>query len=492
MPDPILADSCDILIRGADLVDGSGAARRAADVAVTDDRIVAVGELAAMKAGRTLDGSGMVLSPGFVDVHTHDDFALLNTPEMTPKVSQGVTTVVVGNCGVSLAPLAIEGRPPPPLDLVAGDGRWRFGEFSDFLDGLDLDPPALNAACLTGHSTLRVGVMDRLDRAASETEIAAMRGRLADSLDAGSIGFSTGLNYPPAEAAPTDEVIGIAKALTDHGALYCTHMRDEGEHVMEALDETFLIGREAGVPVVISHHKVHGIKNFGRSPETLRHIETAARRQPVSLDVYPYTASSTVLLRQFCDKAQRIMVAWSVPMPTAQGRDLEDVAAELGCGVDEAIDRLQPAGAIYFSMDEEDVRRILSHPRAMIGSDGLPNDNHPHPRLWGTFPRVLGHYCRDLGLFELEEAVRRMTAYPAERFGLKDRGTVREGAFADLVLFDPKTVLDRASFENPKQPADGIALVMVNGRVVWQDGQHTGARPGRALRRGDQDRPAAA
>lgn len=484
--------SCDILIRGADLIDGSGAARRRADVAIRDDRILAVGDLTAMTAGQTVEGSGLVLAPGFIDVHTHDDFALLNTPEMTPKVSQGVTTVVVGNCGVSLAPLAIEGRPPPPLDLVAGDGQWRFGGFVDFLDGLDKDPASLNAACLTGHSTLRVGVMDRLDRPATEAEIAAMRDRLAESLEVGSVGFSTGLNYPPAVAAPTEEIIGIAKALTEFGALYCTHMRDEGEHVMEALDESFLIGRETGAPVVISHHKVHGIKNFGRSPETLRHIDAAAMYQPVALDVYPYTASSTVLLREFCAKAQRIMVSWSVPMPSAQGRDLEDVAAELGCSVDEAIDRLQPAGAIYFSMDEEDVRGILSHPRAMIGSDGLPNDTHPHPRLWGTFPRVLGHYCRDLGLFELEEAVRRMTAYPAERFGLKDRGMVREGAYADLVLFDADTILDKATFDDPKRPAEGIALVMVNGRAVWRDGAHTGDRPGRALRRGDLNRPAAA
>ena len=181
-------------------------------------------------------------------------------------------------------------------------------------------------------------------------------------------------------------------------------------------------------------------------------------------------------------KADRVLVAWSKAMPSASGRNIEDVAAELGCGVEEAVERLQPAGGIYFSMDESDVQRILAYPYAMIGSDGLPNDEHPHPRLWGTFPRVLGHYSRDLGLFSLEEAVRRMTGYPAGRFGLADRGEIRVGAFADLVLFDPHTVEDRATFEAPEQPAAGIAQVMVNGRAVWRDGGPTGARVGRVLR----------
>ncbi len=477
------AERCDTLFRDALIIDGTGAPGWRGDLAVTGDRITALGDLARMRGGDEIEADGLALAPGFIDVHTHDDYVLLSKPEMTPKVSQGVSTVVVGNCGVSIAPLAIPGRPPAPLDLVAGEGDWRFASFAELFGAVDAAPPATNAAFLVGHSTLRVGVMDRLDRAASEREIGAMRAALDRALEDGAIGFSTGLAYPTAIAAPTEEIVALASGLKDHGGLYATHMRNEGEEIVAALEETFHIGRALEVPVVISHHKLHGEASHGRSGETLGIIDEARRGHAVSFDVYPYTASSTTLSLDFMKLADRVLVAWSKAMPSASGRDIEDVAAELGCGVEEAVERLQPAGGIYFSMDEADVRRILSHPYAMIGSDGLPNDEHPHPRLWGTFPRVLGHYSRDLGLFSLEEAVRRMTGYPASRFGLTDRGEIRVGAFADLVLFDPRTVEDRATFEAPRQPAAGISQVMVNGRAVWRDGAATGARAGRALRR---------
>jgi len=210
------------------------------------------------------------------------------------------------------------------------------------------------------------------------------------------------------------------------------------------------------------------------------------------MDVYPYIASSTVLLPSFMDDCPRVLITWSEPHPDQAGRDISDIAADWACSWDEAAERLLPAGAIYFQMDEDDLQRILAFPNAMIGSDGLPHDAHPHPRLWGTFPRVLGHYARDVGLFSLEEAVRKMTSLTARQFGLKDRGVLREGAYADLVLFDPDTVLDRATFEDPKQPAAGIEAVWVNGRRVWEAGAHTGNRPGRALRRQDLDAPQAA
>jgi N-acyl-D-amino-acid deacylase len=280
-------------------------------------------------------------------------------------------------------------------------------------------------------------------------------------------------------------VIELAKALGAYHGLHSTHMRDEADHIAESLAETFRIGREAHVPVVISHHKCAGTHNFGRSKETLGLIEAARGRQPLGLDVYPYIAGSTMLGSARGLQASRILVAWSRPHPEAAGRDLKDVAAEMGLSTEAAIEALSPAGGIFFSMDEDDVRRILAYPHSMIGSDGLPHDVHPHPRLWGTFPRVLGHYARDAGLFSLEEAVRKMTSLSAGRFGLKDRGEIREGAYADLVVFDPETVEDAATFDEPKQPAKGIDLVLVNGRIVWQDGAHTGARPGRALRRQD-------
>jgi N-acyl-D-amino-acid deacylase len=410
---------------------------------------------------------------------------------MSCKVSQGVTTVVTGNCGVSLAPLHVDDRPPAPLDLICETADGFYADFGAYLDAIDADPPALNAVAQVGHSTLRLGAMDRLDRPASGEEISVMRGRLEASLEAGAVGLSTGLFYPPAEAAPTEEVVAIAKGLTAFGALHTTHMRDESEHVTDSIAETLLIGREAGVPVVISHHKCAGAPNHGRSPETLALIDKGRRGQPVGLDAYPYVAGSTMLDSGRLMGASRIIVTWSSQRPEVAGRDLADIAAEMDCSLEDAVTALKPAGGIFFMMDEDDVRRILAYPHTMIGSDGLPHDEHPHPRLWGTFPRVLGHYRRDVGLFSLEEAVRKMTSITARQFGLKDRGVIRDGAYADLVLFDPDTVADRATFDTPCEPSAGIRMVMVNGRIVWQDGAHTGARPGRALRRQNLDRPQA-
>jgi N-acyl-D-amino-acid deacylase len=252
---------------------------------------------------------------------------------------------------------------------------------------------------------------------------------------------------------------------------------------LESLDESFEIGRRADVPVVISHHKTAGQANFGRSVESLRKIEQAVAQQPVGLDVYPYSASSTILKPEWVSEARQVLIAWSKSAPDQAGRFLADVAADWGVDQAEAASRLQPAGAIYFSMDEGDVRRILSFPHSMIGSDGLPHDSHPHPRLWGTFPRVLGHYSREIGLFPLEEAVRRMTGLPAQQFRLRERGLVRAGYHADLTIFDPETVIDRATFESPMQPAAGIMGVFVNGVRVWPALAPGKSRPGRVLRR---------
>lgn len=474
---------CDLLVAGGTVIDGTGAPRRRADVAVDDDRIVAVGDLSGISAGSRIDATGKIVAPGFIDVHTHDDRALLSSPSMDMKVSQGVTSVVVGNCGVSLAPLRLDRRPPPPLDLLGDQEWWRFDSFGAFLDAVADQPAAVNAAFLTGHSTLRVGTMDTLDRPADAGEVKAMRARLEQSLAAGACGLSTGLFYAPAKSAPTEEVIEIARALKAHGGLYVTHMRDEADGVIDSLEETFLIGREAGVPVVVSHHKVTGKANFGRSAETLALFERYRASQRIGLDVYPYRASSTVLKADSIAVASRVLVTWSVPHPEHRGRDLADIARDLGCDIYEAAERLQPAGAIYFSMDEDDVQRILSYPNAMFGSDGLPHDAFPHPRLWGTFPRILGHYSRDLGLFPLEEAVHRMTGLSADQFGLEGRGTVAEGGFADLCVFDADDIIDAASFEDPMRPAPGIEHVLVNGRPVWRAGAAVANRPGRVLKR---------
>ncbi|MBI4184162.1 MAG: D-aminoacylase [Proteobacteria bacterium] len=475
---------CDLVIRGGEVIDGTGAPRRRADLAVAGERVVAIGDLGRTAGAVEIDASGRAVAPGFIDVHTHDDRLLLSGPDMAPKVSQGVTTVIAGNCGISLAPLRLTRRPPPPLDLLGDERWWHFGDFGTYAEAIERAPAATNVAMLVGHSTLRVGTMDSLDRPARDGEVERMRALLAESLRQGAIGLSTGLFYPTARSAPTDEVVAIAGTLKALGGLYVTHMRDEADHVEESIDETLEIGRRAGVPVVISHHKTVGRRNFGRTRETLAKIERARARQAVGLDVYPYIASSSVISIERIRMGIPVLVSWSVPHPEAAGRDLDDVAAEWGCDRVEAAERLKPGGAIYFQLDEEDVRRVLSYPHAMIGSDGLPHDARPHPRLWGTFPRVLGHYARDLGLFGLEEAVRRMTGLPAACFGIADRGVVRAGAFADLVVFDPLTVIDRATFDEPVRPAAGIDAVVVNGRVVWRAGASTGDRPGRLLRRG--------
>ncbi len=478
-----LPATCDLVIRNGEVIDGSGAPRFRADVGIVDDRIAALGDLARVRGAIEVEARGRIVAPGFIDVHTHDDQLLLGSPGMAPKASQGVTTVVVGNCGVSLAPLRLQRAPPPPLDLLGDRQAFRFRRFGDYLDALDEAPPATNAACLVGHSTLRVGCMDGLDRPATASEIDAMRASLADALEAGAIGLSTGLFYSLAQAAPAGEVTALASVLAPAGAIYTTHMRNEGDRVVDSLEETFGTARAAAVPVVVSHHKCAGMRNFGRTRETLPRIARAMEEQKVGLDAYPYTASSTVLRPDLVDLAEKVLVTWSKPHPDQAGRELSSIAADWGVTPAAAAQRLQPGGGIFWIMDEGDVRRVLAFAHTMIGSDGLPHDSHPHPRLWGTFPRVLGHYARDVGLFPLEEAVRRMTGLPAATFGLAGRGAVREGAQADLVVFDPETVADRATFERPIQPAAGIDLVLVNGRAVWREGRATGDRPGRVLRR---------
>ena len=472
----------DLILRNGTVIDGAGTPRRAADVAIRGDRIAAIGDLSGDTGAVEIDAAGLIVAPGFIDVHTHDDHALLSKPDMAFKVSQGVSTVVVGNCGLSLAPLQFAGdNPPPPLDLL-GDG-YRFPRMADFFDALEETPPALNAAALVGHSTLRVGAMDDLDRPATESEIADMREQLSEALDAGAIGMSTGLYYDPAKAAPTKEIIELAELLGPANGLYTTHLRDEGEQLQPAMEEAFEIGRAAGVKVVLSHHKSSGTPNFGKTVESLALIEKTRKEQPVTLDVYPYDASSTVLQMERVGVSKRTIVTWSKPHPEMAGRDLSDIAAEMGCDEAAAAQALQPAGAIYFMMDEADVRRVLEYPHAMVASDRLPHDEFPHPRLWGTFPRVLGHYSRDLGLMPLEEAVRRMSGLPAAEFGLTGRGVLATGNYADIVLFDADSVADMADFEHPTEAAAGISLVVVNGKIIWRDGRPTGARPGKALRR---------
>ncbi len=476
--------SADLIIRNAKLVDGTGAAGWHGDVAVAGGRITELGTALNHNASSEIDADGLVLAPGFIDAHTHDDRAVLSDPAMACKVSQGVTSVVTGNCGISIAPVTLNARPPEPLNLICPEPEHFFPTFAAYFDALEKAPPALNVIAQAGHASLRAVTMDRFDRAATASEIERMRDLLRQALRDGAAGFSTGLYYPPAREAPTEEIEALAAIVGEEGGFHSTHMRNEAEGVLDSLAESFRIGASADIPVIISHHKCVGLANHGRSQETLKAIEAARQRQTVGLDMYPYIASSTVLQKtRICD-ATRVLITWSDKVAGLEGRDLEEVAREMGLTVDETIDRISPAGGIYFMMDETDVRRIMQFPATMIGSDGLPHDKHPHPRLWGTFPRVLGHYAREEKLFPLEEAVRKMTSLTARTFGLENRGVLAEGAHADLVLFDPGTIIDSATFDSPQTPAVGIARVFVDGACVWRDNRPTGARPGKGLRGG--------
>ncbi|OLE20307.1 MAG: D-aminoacylase [Betaproteobacteria bacterium 13_1_20CM_3_63_8] len=473
----------DLLIRNATVIDGTRAPRYEADIAVNGDRIAAIGKLERAHAEVELDASGKVAAPGFIDAHTHDDRLMLSAPEMAPKVSQGVTTVIAGNCGISLAPAPNGMRAPvtPPLDILDDEGTWfRFRRFGDYVDELRARPAAANCALLVGHSMLRLQTMDDVDKPATGAERSRMRALVDEALAAGAIGVSTGLYYEPASAAPTEEVIEICRPLAARNGLYVTHMRNEGEKIIDSLEETFRIGRALGVPVVISHHKVAGQPNHGRSKETLPLIEARMKSQRIGLDCYPYCASSTILSASRAAVATKTLVTWSKPHPEVAGMELGAIAAQLNL----SIDSLLPAGAIYFSMDEADVQRILGFEHTMIGSDGLPHDAAPHPRLWGTFPRVLGHYARGLGLFPLETAVYKMTGLTASTFGLKARGILRQGMAADITVFDAGEIDEVATFAKPVQPAKGIETVIVNGAIAWHGGRGSGARPGKVLTRG--------
>jgi len=484
-----LSKHFDLLIRGGTVIDGTKAPRFDADVGITDGHIAAIGDLSHATADRVLSATGRIVAPGFIDSHTHDDQAVLSHAEMPAKVSQGVTTVVTGNCGVSAAPLREDMDLPMPLNLIGAPAEGRFTTFAAYLDALRNTPSSVNVAAMIGHSTLRGVTMSDLYRPANQAEIAAMRTHVEEAMAAGAIGMSTGTFYATATAAPMEEIIEVGRPLTARGALYVTHMRDESDKIMEALEETFAIGRALDVPVVISHHKAMHAPNFGKTKVTLPFIRETMQHQCVSLDCYPYTAGSTMIRTDRGMLDGRVLIASSAPHPECAGRDLADIAREWGLPKDEAARKLQPGSAIYFMMDEDDVQRVLAFDETMIGSDGIPLGDKPHPRLWGTFPRVLGHYSRDVGLFPLETAVWKMTGLTARNFGLHGRGTLQIGQHADIVVFDAATVRDAANYDTPTKAAEGIDTVIVNGTIAWQHGVHSGARSGQVITR--REHPAA-
>ncbi|KRG64781.1 D-aminoacylase [Stenotrophomonas humi] len=468
----------DVLIRDALILDGSDQPGVLGNVAIRDGRIVAIGQCDG-DAAQVIDARGLALAPGFIDVHTHDDLEVIRNPDMASKLSQGVTTVVVGNCGISASPVRIRNAVPDPMNLLGDASDFRYPDFASYRDAVQRARPAVNVAALVGHTALRQNHMDRLDRTATADEIIAMRTQLRHSLAQGALGLSSGLAYASAYSAAASEVSELALELPQ-GGLYATHLRDEFAGILEAMEEAFDAARAPQASVRVSHLKCAGIDNWGRSREVLDYLQTTSSDQDVACDCYPYAASASTLdLKQVTD-AYDILITWSESEPAQGGRLLADIAADWNLPLMDAAIRLQPAGAVYHCMDEADVRSILSHPLTMIGSDGLPRDPRPHPRLWGTFPRVLGHYARDEQLFPLHTAVHKMTGLPASRFSMGARGHIREGWCADLVLFDPARVRDTASFHDPIRAAEGIEAVWVNGRLAY-DGRNVIAHPGRFI-----------
>jgi dihydroorotase/N-acyl-D-amino-acid deacylase len=501
----------DLLITGGTVVDGTGAPRFRADVAIRGDRIALVSRqpLANARARRTIDAAGLIVAPGFIDLHAHLE-PLLRMPDAESHVRQGVTTALGG---------------------PDGGGPWPFAAYLDSAQALGM---AMNVAFLVGHNTIRRAVMQLADRAPSAAELDRMRAMVAQGMSEGAFGLSTGLRYLPGTFSKTDEVVALAKVAADSGGIYTSHLREEGLGLFEGVAEAIEIGRQSGITVVLTHHKAIGKQMWGQSARTLAMVDSARGAGiDVRIDQYPYTATSTgigVLVptwalaggdsafeRRLADRAlrdsivrgivtlintdrgsgdiSRVQLARVSWQPSLEGRTLRDWATERGLeptpenGAELVIEAVTRGGAsaIYHVLDEGDVERIMKHPQTMIASDGRlsrPGDGHPHPRGYGTFPRVLARYVREKQVLTLEEAVHKMTGLPAAALRLPDRGRIATGARADIVLFDANTVADRATFEDPHHYPVGIPYVIVNGTLAVDDGRFTGARGGRVLRRG--------
>ncbi|HLO26729.1 MAG TPA: D-aminoacylase [Geobacteraceae bacterium] len=529
------------LFRGATLVDGSGEPPRPADVAVAGNRIVAVGKGVDGPAEKVVDAGGLVLAPGFIDIHSHTDATLFAYPRVESKAFQGVTTEVTGNCGLGVFPVQ-SGRNEELADYLAlhgfylPPGGFPWGDFASYADHVDLLGPGIHVAPLVGHAPLRIAAMGMDNRPPTAAEMERMQNMLASALRQGAWGMSTGLIYPPGSYAAKEELVALARTLAAHGALYASHIRNEGDGMLAALDEAIAIGRESGARVEVSHLKAMGGSNRGRGREALARL-SAAREAGVDVgaDQYPYDASATSLsavvpqwahaggvaslmrrlkgpdLRdRLQDEIGREMAAregaggimvsnvrsernrrWS-------GQTIDRIAAAWCCPPEEAVIRLLleeegAVGAIFFSMAEEDVTAILADPQVSVGSDGhglnaaAAAGEATHPRSYGTFARVLGRYVRDKNTLSLAAAVHKMSGLPASRLGFIERGLVRPGYAADMVIFDPATVEDRADYADPHRYATGVVHLLVDGEPVIRDGALTGKRPGRVLRRRNSD-----
>ena len=537
--------SYDLIIRDGRVVDGAGNPWYRGDVAVADGKIAAIGRLKGAGAGRVIDVGGMVVAPGFVDAHSHSDGSTLYYRQMESNVMQGVTTVVAGQCGSSPAPVNPDFREemekrlarilPPEVEL-----RITWTTFNEYLREEEKGGLGANVAHLVGHGAVRVAAMGYEAREPTRGELERMRELTAEAMEAGAYGLSTGLIYPPGIFAKTDEIVEVAKVAAGYGGVYDTHMRGEGRTLMEALREAIAIGERAGIPVQVSHHKAAHREVWGRSAETLAMMEEARKKGvDITADQYPYRAGATslaTLLPPWAHEGgmERLLERLRNPeLRERMQRDLEEglpgwenFAGELGWEniyvtyvitdgnkplegknlveirgargdpdeytslFDLLLEEEGAAGMIIFSMEEEDIRRIMGHPLQMVGTDsgsssttGFTRRGKPHPRGFGSYPKILGRYVKEHRVLGLEEAVRKMTSFPAQRFGLLDRGLLRPGMWADVVVFDPDTVIDRATYQDPHQYPEGIEYVLVNGAVTVDEGEYTGALAGRTLRK---------
>jgi N-acyl-D-amino-acid deacylase len=527
-----------LVIRDASLVDGSGAPPRRASVAVEGDRIAAVTDRSDLQGDRVIDAHGRVLAPGFIDTHSHADLSPLVEPWMDSATRQGITTVVVGNCGSSPWPDAGLEESASLVGVRAAGLPTRWSSYAGYLDALDAARPACNVAALVGQGAVRGEAVGGERRPPTDDELETMRRLVAEAVDAGAVGISTGLIYPPGMHARTEEIVELARVAGRHGGIYASHIRDEGRGVFDAVAEAVRIGREGALPAHVSHLKVESSYAWGRADELLALLDRSrADGADVTADQYPYTAWETSLatilppwapvetlgeLLADGDPSERLVdaiehgepgwggnvdgIGWErivigshQPDPSVSGRTVSDLADERAVRpVDVALGLLVEdpfTGMIGHGMLEQDVRLIASRPDVMVGTDGVAiAPDGPlgrfsvHPRYYGTFPRVLARYVREERVLDPAAAIRKMTALPAERFGLEDRGRVAEGAFADLVLFDLDRIEDVATFERPHAFPEGIDLVMVNGTIAWDGSRGSrgsrGERGGRVLRRG--------
>ena len=525
----------DLLIQRGEVIDGTGSASRLGDVAVADGRIVAIGDCSGREARRVIDATGQVVVPGFIDIHTHSDFTLPLNQRAESKIRQGVTTEVVGNCGYSTAPV-LPGKVDLLREYLAAGAPWLEFYETSFRTYIDNFPPtSVNTVMQVGHATLRLMAMGMDNRKPTTDEMAHMERLLEEGLEAGALGLSTGLFTAPGNYADTQELLALAGVLRRHGGTYASHIRDEANHVFDAVDEAIAIGELAGVRVQIAHLKLSGMDNWGKTEELLSHISAARERGvDVHCDQYPYTAATNPLrnllplwvqsggveamldrlkdpqvlerMRSDIDRDgltnfgrieswNAVRIAISPNQPEVVGRTVGDVALDRSCDpLEAACDIL--AGdrghtrIVVTSMSENDILEILRSSMVMVGSDGnslatygVTSQGMPHPRFYGTFPRVLGHYVRDMSVLSLPLAIHKMTGGSAAALRLRDRGILREGYWADITVFDPKEIGEQATYDDPHQYAKGISTVLVNGSIVIDDGEHTGELPGKVLRR---------